>query len=68
MSLGQVVIIKRNGEDSQLSFPLGKKQEIIIGREFTCDIRVQIAKVSRQHCKIVTKDDKVSILTICSLP
>lgn len=36
------------------SFALGDKQEVIVGRDDTCDIRINAPSVSREHCAIDT--------------
>ena len=34
------------------SFALGDDQEVIVGRDATCDIQINVKSVSREHCAI----------------
>ena len=34
------------------AFALGESEEVIIGRDATCDIRIRAKSVSREHCAI----------------
>ena len=34
------------------AFALGESREVIVGRDETCDIRIQAKSVSREHCAI----------------
>lgn len=54
MSYGQISIIKRTGADAGIFCPITEKG-VTIGRDLKCDIRVQMAKVSRLHCQIVVE-------------
>ena len=47
---GSIVVIKRSGVDGSV-FPL-VNGECLMGRAEGCDIRVQLATVSEEHCRI----------------
>lgn len=38
-----------------------KRERLVIGRKDTCDVRVPVAAVSREHCELVEKDGKVLV-------
>ena len=41
------------------AFALGDQQEVIIGRDETCDIRIDSISVSREHCAIESEDGEM---------
>jgi len=41
------------------AFALGDKQEVIVGRDDTCDIQINARSVSREHCAIESEGDDV---------
>ena len=41
------------------SFAVGDKEEVIVGRDETCDIRITSPSVSREHCSIETEDGEL---------
>ncbi len=49
-----LVMFKSDGERRE--FPLNKPK-IVIGRKPTCDLRIPLSSVSRQHCQIELTDD-----------
>ena len=59
MSFGQITVIKRDGTDSGVMFPL-TSAGATIGRDIKCSIRVHTKKVSRLHCKIAIENNCVS--------
>ena len=55
---GSIVVIKRSGSDGSV-FPL-VNGECLMGRAEGCDIRVQLAVVSDEHCRIeINENDEV---------
>lgn len=59
MSYGQISVIKRSGEDTGY-FCLISSKGVSIGRDLNCDIRVQMARVSRLHCRVKVEKNMVS--------
>ena len=47
---GSIVVIKRSGADGSV-FPF-VNESCLLGRAEGCDIRVQLATVSNEHCQI----------------
>ena len=39
------------------AYALGDSEEIIIGRDASCDIRIQARSISREHCTIERQGD-----------
>ncbi|KAJ1724926.1 antigen identified by monoclonal antibody Ki-67 [Coemansia erecta] len=54
---GHLVVIARSGADGK-AFPM-HSDRVVIGRQETCDIRMQRPEVSKQHCTIRVVDNKV---------
>ena len=52
---GSIVVIKRSGVDGSV-FPL-VNGECLMGRAEGCDIRVQLATVSEEHCRIEVNEN-----------
>ncbi len=53
-----LVVIHPNG--SKHEFPV-KRARQTIGRNKSCDLRVSVAEVSREHCELVVEGDRVII-------
>ena len=53
---GSIVVIKRSGADGSI-YPL-VNESCLLGRNEGCDIRVQLATVSREHCKVTVNENK----------
>ncbi len=53
-----LVMFKADGERKE--FPLNKS-EVVVGRKNTCDLRIPLSSVSRQHFKVVQEDDKLML-------
>lgn len=47
---GRIVVLRRTGEDSA-SFDL-VDGNYLFGREPHCDVRIQLASISPEHCRI----------------
>jgi pSer/pThr/pTyr-binding forkhead associated (FHA) protein len=43
------------GEDTPVETRFGRKQEIVIGRDFDCDVVIKDQKASRKHCRLLRK-------------
>ena len=52
---GSLVVIKRSGGDGSI-FPLTCK-EVILGRDVSSDIRIQLPSVSAKHAKIIVNEN-----------
>ena len=59
---GSIVVIKRSGSDGSV-FPL-VNGDCIMGRAEGCDIRVQLATVSEEHCRIEVNENAQVSTTI----
>ncbi|XP_042252664.1 proliferation marker protein Ki-67 isoform X2 [Thunnus maccoyii] len=57
---GKIVVVKRSGVDGT-EFPL--TASCLFGRKPTCDIRIQLPQVSKEHCRIDFNENKEVILT-----
>ncbi|XP_063163415.1 proliferation marker protein Ki-67 [Candoia aspera] len=57
---GKIVVIKRNGTDGT-HFPL-TANSCLFGRKKECDIRIQMPRVSKEHCKIEVNENKEAVL------
>jgi len=58
-------ICTRNGEKVLRKFALGDLDELIIGRDEECDIRIKSPIVSREHCTIEQNGNGGLVLTDC---
>jgi pSer/pThr/pTyr-binding forkhead associated (FHA) protein len=56
-------ICSRTGGKVLRKFALGDLQELIIGRDEDCDIRIKSPVVSREHCTIEQDENGALILT-----
>ncbi|KAJ2151461.1 antigen identified by monoclonal antibody Ki-67 [Coemansia sp. RSA 637] len=59
---GKLVIISRTGADGK-AFPMHSSR-VVIGRKETCDIRMQRAEVSKEHCVIRVNDGRVVLTNL----
>lgn len=51
-----LVMFKADGDRRE--FPISKAS-VVLGRKNTCDLRIPLSSVSRQHCQIEIRDDAV---------
>ncbi|HIB84202.1 MAG TPA: FHA domain-containing protein [Chromatiaceae bacterium] len=58
-------ICARSGGKVLRKFALGDLEELIIGRDSDCDIRIKSPIVSREHCTIEQDDSGALVLTDC---
>jgi pSer/pThr/pTyr-binding forkhead associated (FHA) protein len=58
------LVVQRNGQAAQ-TFQL-RRNEMIIGRQKGCGVRIPSAQVSRQHCLLAFKDDLLSVEDLSS--
>lgn len=56
----QVMLVMFKADGTRRDFPLSKPR-IVIGRKNTCDLRIPLSSVSRQHCEIRISEDLVSL-------
>ena len=56
-------ICTRNSGKVLRKFAIGDLDELIIGREEGCDIRIKAATISREHCTIEADDSGNLVLT-----
>lgn len=50
-----VALVMFKADGTRRDFPLGKSR-IVIGRTNTCDLRIPVSSVSRQHCEVRLED------------
>lgn len=53
-----LVMFKNNSQ--RRDFPV-RKDRVVVGRKNTCDLRIPLSSVSREHCEIRLEDDKVHL-------
>lgn len=53
-------ICTRNG-DLLKAYALGDSDEVIVGRDDTCDVRIASKSISREHCAIEREGDELYI-------
>jgi len=53
-----LLMVKSDG--SQAAFPL-KRERTVIGRTNSCDLRIPVGSVSREHCEILVNGESVTI-------
>ena len=59
MVYGQLIFVKKNGEDGT-KFPITNKLNII-GKSDVCNIKIKREQVSQEHCEIIIENnDQVS--------
>ncbi len=56
-------ICTRNSGKVLRKFAIGDLDELIIGREDGCDIRIKAPNISREHCTIESDDNGNLVLT-----
>lgn len=56
----ELQVCARNGKLLK-AFALGDKQEVIVGRDETCDIQINAKSVSREHCAIDSDNGEMYI-------
>ena len=49
------------------SFALGDSEEVIVGRDSACDVRIDAQTISREHCAIERDADGLFIRDLGSL-
>ena len=55
-----VILVMTRGDGSYRTFPLTKNR-IVIGRINSCDLRVPLNSISRQHCEITLSEGQVQL-------
>lgn len=54
-------ILKKSTGDTLGEFAIGDASELIIGRDESCDVRINAKSVSREHCSIEEVDGELTI-------
>lgn len=55
-----VVLVMFKSDGSRRDFPV-KGSRMVVGRTNSCDLRIPLSSVSRQHCEISVEDERVTI-------
>ena len=56
----QVSLVMFKADGSRRDFPLDKKRTLM-GRTSTCDLRIPLSSVSREHCELVIDENAVAV-------
>jgi len=56
----EVHVMSRSGAVLR-AFALGDTREVIVGRDDTCDIRINSSSISREHCAIEQEDESMYV-------
>ena len=54
-------ILNRSHGNTVGEFALGDSSEVIVGRDESCDVRINVRSVSREHCVIETVDGELRL-------
>lgn len=55
-----VLLVMFKADGTRRDFPVNKPR-VVIGRTNTCDLRIPVSSVSRQHCELVIDDRKIKV-------
>ncbi len=55
-----VALVMSRSDGTRRTFPL-RKDRIVVGRTSSCDLRIPLSSVSRQHCEIIKDDQSVRL-------
>jgi predicted component of type VI protein secretion system len=55
-----VSLMMVKGDGTQRDFPMGKER-LVIGRINTCDLRIALPSVSRQHCEVLLDNGQLKL-------
>jgi len=61
----EVTLVMFKSDSSRREFPV-KAQGFVIGRKNTCDLRIPLTSVSRQHCELKVEDGQVKVRDVGS--
>jgi pSer/pThr/pTyr-binding forkhead associated (FHA) protein len=61
----QVTLVMFKSDSSRREFPV-KAAGFVIGRKNTCDLRIPLTSVSRQHCELRVEDGRVKLRDVGS--
>ncbi len=61
----EVTLVMFKSDSSRREFPV-KPEGFVIGRKNTCDLRVPLTSVSRQHCELKVEDGRVKVRDVGS--
>jgi pSer/pThr/pTyr-binding forkhead associated (FHA) protein len=56
----EISLVMFKADGVRRDFPL-KRKRVVVGRKNTCDLRIPLSSVSRQHCHIQLDNNQVSI-------
>ncbi|MCC6683129.1 MAG: FHA domain-containing protein [Phycisphaeraceae bacterium] len=56
----KVTLVMFKADGTRRDFPLNKPR-VVIGRKNTCDLRIPLHSVSRQHCELLIDDDALRL-------
>ena len=55
-----VSLVMSSSDIAPRYFPVNK-QRVVVGRKNTCELRIPLSAVSRQHCEITIESDQVRV-------
>ncbi len=61
----QVTLVMFKSDSTRREFPI-KPEGFVIGRKNTCDLRIPLSSVSRQHCEVRVESGKVLVRDVGS--
>jgi len=53
-----LVLIKSDGSTSEISLDSGR---VVVGRDTSCQLRIPLAAVSREHCEILSAGERIAL-------
>ncbi len=61
----EVTLVMFKADNTRREFPI-KPEGFVIGRKNTCDLRIPLSSVSRQHCELKVEDGQVKLRDVGS--
>jgi len=61
----EVRLVMFKADNTRREFPV-KPGGFVIGRKYTCDLRIPLSSVSRQHCELKVEDGQVKLRDVGS--
>ena len=55
-----VVLVMFKADGTRRDFPI-RQRKVVLGRTNTCDLRIPLSSVSREHCEIIVGDDEITV-------
>jgi len=56
----EVSLVMFKADSTRREFPI-KREAFVIGRKNTCDLRIPLSSVSRQHCELKLEGDQIKL-------